>query len=242
MFKLDLLLFVGLNGLSFGMVLFLLAVGLVLIFGVMNIVNMAHGSYFLIGAYIGIFVVSKTNSFLLAILASMAVLAFLGIITDRFFFRYIPENSEQMFLTFGFVYIFSDVSRMIWGGAPHGIPTPTLLAGSVAIMGRPFPVYRLMLIALGLLLALCVELLYGKTRLGAIIRAGVDDKLMCSAVGINIKLVSTAIFGVALRRVPHRPTPQAPPPNSPHKPPPTCPRADTTALAALCLRAFSLEW
>jgi len=195
MTEIGLFLSVVLNGIAFGMILFLLAAGFELIVGVMNIVNLAHGSYFMVGAYIGVSVVKQTGNFLLAVLAGSASVGVLGLITERFLFRYLREHLQQVFLTFGVVYILTDVTRMIWGGDPYGISPPPFLAGSIEIMGRLFPIYRLALIPIGLTVALGLWLFQAKTRLGAIVRAGVDDREMAGVIGINIKLLSTLVFG-----------------------------------------------
>lgn len=198
MSEIGLLLSLALNGIAFGMILFLLAAGFELIAGVMSIVNLAHGSYFILGAYIGISVARPTANFLLGVLAGTVSVGVLGLITERFLFRYLPEHLQQIFLTFGIVYILTDVTRMVWGGDPYGISTPAFLAGSVEILRRPFPLYRLALISIGLLVALGLWLLQAKTRLGAIVRAGVDDREMVGVLGINIKVLSTMVFGVGV--------------------------------------------
>jgi len=155
---------------------------------------MAHGSYFMIGAYVGVSAAKQTGSFLLGAIAGAVSVGILGLITERFFLRYLREHLDQVFFTFGIVYILADVTRIIWGADPYGISTPALLAGSVEIMGKLFPIYRLVLIPLGLLVALCLWLFQTKTRLGAIIRAGVDDREMTGVIGINIKLLSSLVF------------------------------------------------
>lgn len=163
-------------------------------FGVMNIVNLAHGSFFVMGSYIGVVVARGTDNFLLAVLAGMAGVAVLGWVSERFLFRRAPNVILQVLLTFGMIYILADLTRAIWGGDPYGIFPPAILAGSVSIMGWGFPVYRLALIGIGLLVAVGLYILQERTRVGAIIRAGVDDKQMVSALGINIKLLATAVF------------------------------------------------
>jgi len=193
--KCILLLSMGVNGIALGMILFLLAAGFELMFGVMRIINMAHGSYFMVGAYVGIFVGKLSGIFGLGVLAGAVSVGVLGLIMERFFLRYLQDHLQQVFLTFGVVFILSDLTRMIWGGDPHGISTPALFAGSVEILGKPFPVYRLILIPVGLLVALGLWIFQAKTRLGAIVRAGVDDREMTGVIGINIKLLSTLVFG-----------------------------------------------
>jgi len=183
-----------LNGVSFAMLLFLLAAGLELMFGVMNIINLAHGSFYMIGAYIGMYLVQVTGNFVVGILAGMATGGLIGLITDRIFFSRISDHLQQVILTFGIVYIIADFCKFIWGGNPMGIPVPALLAGSVHVGGIVFPVYRSIVMLLGFLIAIALWFFQEKTLMGAIIRAGVDDKEMVSGFGINIKLINTSVF------------------------------------------------
>ena len=183
-----------LNGVSFAMLLFILASGLELMFGVMNVINLAHGSFYMVGAYIGVIVVKLTGNFLVGISAGMAMGAFLGMMTDRLFFSRIPDHLQQVLLTFGLVYILADFCKFLWGGDPIGIPVPEFLKGSIMLGGMSFPVYRLLVVLIGLLVAFGLWLFQEKTLLGAIVRAGVDDKEMVSGFGINIRVINTAVF------------------------------------------------
>jgi branched-chain amino acid transport system permease protein len=185
---------VVLNGISFSMLLFLLAAGLELMWGVMSIINLAHGSFYMVGAYVGIVTVQSTGSFLLGVLAGMAIGALLGVMTERFFFSRIPDHLQQVLLTFGIVYILADVCKSVWGGNPIGISAPKILAGSITIGGVVFPLYRLLIVGIGSFLAFALWLFQEKTILGAVIRAGVDDKEMVSGFGININLLNTIVF------------------------------------------------
>jgi branched-chain amino acid transport system permease protein len=183
-----------LNGFSFSMLLFLLAAGLELMLGVMNIINLAHGSFYMVGAYVGIITVKSTGSFLLGLLAGMAIGALLGVLTERFFFSRVPERLQQVLLTFGIVYIVADACKSVWGGNPMGISVPKILAGSVTIGGLLFPLYRLLIVLIGFFIAVALWVFQEKTLLGAVIRAGVDDKEMVSGFGINIKMLNTIVF------------------------------------------------
>jgi len=186
-----------LNGLSYGVLLFLLAVGLSLIFGLMNIVNMAHGSYYFIGAYVGYTVFKFSGNFLLAVLAAGIAVAIIGILMDRFLFRFLyKQELEQVLLTFGFIYIFSDICKWIWGGSVYGIDPPQILSGAVNIADSFFPIYRLSVTGVGLIIAVCLWFFQEKTRLGAIIRAGTDDEEMVRGLGINIATISTLVFAL----------------------------------------------
>ncbi|MEL1133942.1 branched-chain amino acid ABC transporter permease [Desulfitobacterium sp. THU1] len=186
-----------LNGISYGLLLFLLASGLSLIFGLMGIVNLAHGSYYMLGAYIGFVIIQKTGNFLIGLLGAGVALALLGIIMERFFFRKLYKRElDQVLITFGFAYLFLDIAKGIWGGVPRILPKPPFLEGSVSILGEAFPIYRFGMILIGLSIAVLLWLFLEKTRTGNIIRAGVDDKEMVSALGINIQLYFAGIFAL----------------------------------------------
>ncbi len=192
----------ALNGLSFGALLFLIASGLSLIFGLMRIVNIAHGSYYLIGAYVALSVLKLTGNFLLALLASVAVVAAIGVVMQRWFLArlYRQEGKEgerqqaQVLLTMGFTFMLADVALWAWGGDPQRLPTPSFLASSLAIGPAVFPAYRLGVIVIGFVVALFLWLFQEKTRVGAVVRAAVDDREMAQGLGINVNRVLTAMF------------------------------------------------
>lgn len=189
------LLILTLNGLSYGLLLFLLTAGLSLIFGLMGIVNMAHGSYYMLGAYIGIVIFRSTGSFFLAAVGASLTVALIGLLMEHIFFRkFYQQELEQVLLSFGFAYIFMDIAKWLWGGFPLSLPKPSLFQGSLSIMGASFPSYRILLIFIGIVTALILWLCLERTRTGAIIRAGVDDKEMVNGLGINIKRYFTVIF------------------------------------------------
>lgn len=193
----DQLALVLLNGAAFGMLLFLLAAGLVLMLGAMNIVNLAHGSFYMLGGYVGVLVAAKTGNFGLAVLAGMGAVGFLGLVVERFFLRRLSDELGQVLMTLGWVYVISDLARTVWGSHPLSLAPPAFLAGSVPIGDYQFPVYRLAVILFSLSIALGLWLFLEKTRFGAIVRAGADDKEMAAVVGINIKLVFTGVFTFA---------------------------------------------
>ena len=187
----------GLNGISFGMLLFLLAAGLSLIFGLMRIINLAHGSFYLLGAYIGLTVMQRTHSFVLAMLASVLVLTVLGAVILRLFlFRFVEEHLAQVLLTYGFLFILGDLTLWVWGGNPQTVPIPSLLSGSLLLGSVMFPTYRLFVIIVGTVVAILLGLVLERTRIGAIVRAGVDDAEMVQAAGVNIRLVFMVVFGL----------------------------------------------
>lgn len=186
-----------LNGVSFGMLLFLLAAGLSLIYGLMRILNLAHGSYYLLGAYVGLSVIQVTQSFILAALAGTAAVMVLGVLMERFFLRRFPKQQlPQVLLTFGFLFIIADATLFIWGGNPQTLPKPELFARSIWIGNIVFPSYRLLVIAVGVVVGLGLWWLQEKTKLGSMIRAGVDDEEMARGCGVNVSFLSTAVFAV----------------------------------------------
>lgn len=186
-----------LNGLSFGFLLFLLGSGLSLMFGLMEIVNLSHGSYFMLGAYIGISVSRWSGSFWLGAALAGLLMGLVGGFTERLLLRRLHLRAlDQVLLTFGFVYIFMDLSKWLWGGDPLSLAKPTLLKGSIDILGDSFPIYRLAIIIIGLSIAVLLWLFQEKTLVGAIVRAGVDDREMVTVLGININLIFTGVFSL----------------------------------------------
>jgi branched-chain amino acid transport system permease protein len=186
-----------LNGLSYGMVLFLLSSGLSVIFGLMRFINLAHGSFYLLGAYIGLTIINATNNFWLAFIAAPLAVGLLSIALQRWLLRRVRKNElAQVLLTFGVLLIVSDLSLTIWGGLPQTLPKPAFLEGSMRIGTMVFPSYRLALIGAGVAVAVLIWLFLERTRLGAIVRAGVDDEGMVRAIGIDISNVFTGVFAV----------------------------------------------
>jgi branched-chain amino acid transport system permease protein len=190
-----------LNGVSLGMLLFLLASGLALITGMMGIVNLAQGSYYLLGAFSGLFVIKRvTDNFVLAVVVGALVGALLGVIMQRFFLhRFYKNDLAQVLLTFGFLFMFQDLGYWVFGDIAR---TPTVLAAPgplsvpIRLFGITYPSYRLFLIGVGLVIALGLYLLIERTRIGAIIRAGVDDAEMLRALGVNVPLLFTLVFAL----------------------------------------------
>ncbi len=187
----------ALNGLSFGALLFLLASGLTLIFGLMRVANIAHGSYYLLGAYVGLSVMRWTSVFPLAILAGGAAVAVVGIVMQRWFLaRFHQQALPQVLLTMGFAFFFSDQALLLWGGDPQSIPVPRAVAGTLVLGSVYFPAYRLFVIAVGLGVFAGLWLLLERTRLGATVRAAVDDAEMARGIGINVGKVMTGVFAL----------------------------------------------
>ena len=185
------------NGLSYGALLFLLASGLSLIFGVMRVVNMAHGSYFLLGGYIGLTVVLRTRSFVMAMVAGTLAIALVGIGMERLFLRRLRgQELGQVLMTVGFSLIFQDLALLIWGGDPYNLPVPAALGGALRVGGMVFPIYRIFIMGVAVAVGLGLWLLLDRTRVGAMIRAAVDDGEMAEGVGINVPRISLVVFGL----------------------------------------------
>jgi branched-chain amino acid transport system permease protein len=186
-----------LNGLSFGMLLFLLAAGLSLIFGLMKILNLTHGSYYLLAGYIGLTVIRATGSFVLAVVAATVAVTLIGAVMERLFLRrFHLDELAQTLLTFGFLFVFADLALWIWGGNPQTLPKPAWLSGSIALADRVYPTYRLFLIAFGLAVGGALWWFQERTRVGAMLRAGVDDQEIARGLGINVSLLFTLIFAL----------------------------------------------
>jgi branched-subunit amino acid ABC-type transport system permease component len=192
----------ALNGLAYGALLFLLSVGLTLIFGMLDVVNLAHGSFYMLGAYAGLALIAATGSFWLALVVAPLAVAVVGTVVERLCLGplYRRPVLDQVLLTFGLIYLFEDLVKWIWGGRIRSIPTPPSLSGSLHMGGVTVPAYRVFVIVFGLVMALALWLLIERTRLGSIIRAGVYDAEMAAGLGIDIRRVFTGIFafGTAL--------------------------------------------
>jgi branched-chain amino acid transport system permease protein len=183
------------NSLSFGAIIFLLASGLSIIFGVMEIINMAHASYYLLGGFIALTIMGWTGNFYLAILCGIAIGALVAIAMERFFLRALEgKMMSQMLITVGFMFFFQDLCLVIWGGDPQWIKTPSSLTGNLYIHTLIFPVYRIFIIALAICVALGLWWLQGRTRFGVMLRASVDDREMAQGVGIRFPRVSMGAF------------------------------------------------
>jgi branched-chain amino acid transport system permease protein len=190
-----------LNGVSLGMLLFILAAGLSLIFGLMKIINLTHGSYFLLGGYIGLSVQRATGSFVLAALCGALAVAIIGALMERFFLRrFHLAEQPQTLLTFGFLFMISDIALTIWGGSTQMLAKPAPLAGAVPLGDVMYPTYRLFLIGFGLAVGIVLWWIQDHTRFGAMVRAGVDNEAIARAMGINVSLLFTVVFsfGAAL--------------------------------------------
>ncbi|SDE45823.1 branched-chain amino acid ABC transporter permease [Ruegeria marina] len=188
-----------LNGLQFGVMLFLTAAGLTLVFGVMGLINLAHGSLFMIGAFAAAAVAAASGSFLLAVMASIAAAAAAGVLVEVLVIRrlYARDHLDQVLATFALILIFSEGTRWLFGSFPLFLDIPDYLSGPVTLPGGiDYPLYRLTIIGVGLLVALGLFLLIARTRLGIQIRAGESDREMIAALGVNISRLYTVVFAL----------------------------------------------
>lgn len=194
-------LFQTLNAISLAGLLFFLASGFTLIFGLMRIVNLAHGAFFLLAGYIGITTIRLTGSFWIALVVVPIATALIGFVLERGLLRRVRGDAEaEVLITVGIIFIFADMSLFIWGGDPQTIPLPDVLRGSFTVFGIMYPKYRFFIMAFSILVGIGLFALMGRTRIGAMIRAGVDDRATAAALGINIQTVFTGVFvlGTAL--------------------------------------------
>ena len=188
-----------LNGLQLGVMLFLMSAGLTLVFGVMGLINLAHGSLYMVGAFAAAAVAGATGSFALALAAALAAAAAAGALVEVVVIRrlYGRDHLDQVLATFALILIFSEGTRMLFGSFPLFLQTPPALSGPVTLPGGiVYPVYRLLLIAIGLAVAVFLWLLVTRTRLGIRIRAGEADREMIAALGIDISKLYTAVFAL----------------------------------------------
>lgn len=188
-----------LNGLQFGLILFLIAAGLTLIFGVMDFINLAHGVQYMVGAYLAAAFTAWTGSFGFGLLLAMPTALAFGLVLELAVFRHLYDRPhlDQVLATFGIIIFLNEGVRLVWGAAPLSVPLPESLSGSVALFeGMNYPTYRLAIIAAGLGVAAGLYVLVGHTRIGMLVRAGASNAAMVSALGINIRLLFTIVFGV----------------------------------------------
>ena len=191
----------SLNSLALGGVLFTLAAGFSLIFGLMRIANLSHGAYFMFGAYIGLSVLERGYGFMAAIVAAALGVGLLGGIVERLILRRLAGNSlSQVLATLGVAFVIADGSLWLWGGDPRPVSAPALLSGGVQLFGLTFPLYRLAVLVFSVVIALGLWLLLDKTRLGVMIRASVDDRQMAQGIGVPASRLFTLVFclGAAL--------------------------------------------
>jgi len=187
-----------LNGFQLGVLLFLLSAGLTLVLGIMNFVNLAHGSLYMMGAYFAAATFGATGSFLAAAVVAIPATLLLGLFLERLVLArlYARDHLYQVLATFGLILIMNEVVRGVWGQAPIFMNVPDALSSTVNLFGLPYPSYRFAIIVVGLLVGAALYLVIHRTRVGMLIRAGASDAPMVAALGVNIKLVNAMVFGV----------------------------------------------
>jgi branched-chain amino acid transport system permease protein len=188
----------ALNGLQFGLMLFLLAAGLTLVFGIMDMINLAHGSLYMIGAYLTATLVAATGSFLIAVPIALVATGVIGMLLEISVLRtlYQRDHLSQVLATFALIMICNETVRLIWGAQPVMLNTPALLSGPVDLGGGiQYSSYRLLVIGVGFLIALLLYLVVAHTRAGMWVRAGASNREMATAMGVNIKWLFTLVFG-----------------------------------------------
>ncbi len=193
-----------LNGLSFGALLFLLASGLTLVFGLMRIVNMAHGAFYMLGGYMGVVVATLTGNLLLAILVAVIVVGATAFFVEVVLLRFVRgQEMPEVLLTIGVSFVIADLCLAIFGGDPQNLPNTVKIPGALMIGTFGYPWYRIFVIGVALVIGIALALVQYKTRVGAIVRAGVDDREIITAMGVNIKWVFTGMFvvGAALAAI-----------------------------------------
>ena len=185
-----------LNGLQLSALLFLLSIGLSVVFGLMNFINLAHGTLFMLGAYLALSAVRAFESFWLALLLAPLGVALIGGLLYLVLLRHMQraDPMKQVLVTFGLIFVGIETVDIIWGSLPHIIDGPALLSGRGSVLGQVYPTYRLFIIALGVAAFLLLSLGLERTRVGAIVRAGVDDRTMVAALGIDIGRVFFLVF------------------------------------------------
>ncbi len=189
----------SLNGLQFGLMLFLLAAGLTLVFGIMDMINLAHGSLYMIGAYLAAAVAMATGSFWLAVAVAMGGTAVIGVVLEVTLLRrlYQRDHLHQVLATFALILMSNEAVRMIWGPTALALDPPPSLAGPVELMpGLYYPAFRLVIIGVGLLVAVLLYFLVSHTRLGMLVRAGASNREMARAMGVRVNLVFTIVFAI----------------------------------------------
>ena len=183
------------NSIAYGSLLFLIASGFSLIFGLMKITNLTHAVFYMMGSYIGLTVVRATGSFTLACVAAAVIVPIIGLIVFKFFLFKLQGNQQaQVLLCLAFLFFFDDLLFVVFGGTPSRIPTPRLLAWSLPLFGMRFPVYRLFLIGVGAFIAAALFLIVEKTKIGCLVRSGVDDDEITTAMGVNIDRLFVLVY------------------------------------------------
>ena len=186
------------NALQLGLMLFLMAVGVTLAFGTMRLINLAHGSFFMLAAYFYAWIIAKTESGIVAWIGALAGLAVLAVVIERVIIRplYLRDHLEQVLATFGLILVFNDLVMMIWGRDPVYVPLPDVLSGHVMIGDIAYPTYRLVITAVAIIIGLSIWYLIARTRTGGLIRASADNRPVVQALGANVDRLGAGVFAL----------------------------------------------
>jgi branched-chain amino acid transport system permease protein len=193
-----------LNGLSFGALLFLLASGLTLVFGLMRIINLAHGAFYMLGGYIGVVVAGLTGNLLVAVIAAVVAVAVTALIVEVGLLRFVRgQELPEVLLTVGVSFVIADLCLAIFGGDPRTLPLSAMITGSLQVGSLTYPLYRIFVMVVAVVIGIALAVVQNRSRVGAIVRAGVDDREIISAMGVNIRWVFTGMFivGAALAAI-----------------------------------------
>jgi branched-chain amino acid transport system permease protein len=198
----DIYAMMAMHGLVYGMLLFMVASGLTLVFGMMGVLNLAHASFYMLGAYIAYSVTISTQSFWLSLIISPIIVALLGIIIEHFFLRKAHDRGHvaELLVTFGFFYILGELVRVIWGSNPLPVEVPAIFQGDIPLFGGTYPIYRLFILLFSMMILIVLAFVLMKTRVGILVRAAVSDAEMVDALGTNASRLFMGVFagGAAL--------------------------------------------
>ncbi len=193
---LSIILIQAIHGLVYGMLLFLVASGLTLVFGMMDVLNIAHAGFYMLGAYIGSTIAVVTGNFLLALLLAPLAMAILGALVERFFLRkvHVHGHAFELLITFGVFYVIGEVVKWFWGNFPRAVDVPPFLSGAIPIFGATYPAYRGFILLISFLILATMLYVFMKTRIGINVRAAVSDPEMVNALGINVPRLMLGVF------------------------------------------------
>ena len=187
----------AMNGVQYGLLLFLIASGLTLVLGIMNVINLAHGSFYMIGAYLAVFLTAKTGNLFVALVLGLAIAVAVGVLVEKLFIArlYARDHLYQVLVTYGLILIFNELQRLIYGDDVYGVAMPALLSGSIPLTGTlSYPIYRIFLSGVCVAVIVAMYLVVQRTRLGMMIRAGSVNREMVQSLGINIGMLNTMVF------------------------------------------------
>jgi branched-chain amino acid transport system permease protein len=187
----------AMHGLVYGMLLFLVASGLTLVFGMMGVLNLAHAAFYMLGAYLAYTVTVYSGNFWLSLIVAPLIVGVLGVLIERFLLRKAHKGGHvaELLLTFGVFYVLGELVRLIWGSNPLPVPVPPILRGDIPFMGMTYPIYRLFILLFSAIILTAMALLLMRTRIGILVRAAVSDGDMVDALGTNVPVVFMGVFG-----------------------------------------------